>query len=157
MKQEYSCPDFARLIAQLEQTKSNHPVETFNIGEYTCYITKNKYGAWLAYVDVTDFNELHVSEYDIFDEVLPFHCGCTFAQWTSKLNDMPFESERFLIGCDWNHGISGNLYSAVTSMTIDEMMGVERVSIEDVKHNLEEVIEMLPELRLKMTIRGEAL
>jgi len=145
--------DLASFLNDLNHRTDLKKTYVFKIKEFTCYITKNPVGAWLAYVDVTDYPELHGTmsdrSYKLICKVLPFHGGCTYYSSTDAIGELTFEEERFLIGCDWCHNIT------MTSGSIAEMCGVEKVQIEEVKKNLEEVVEFIPELRLKMTIRGK--
>lgn len=135
------------------KTKKSDKVINVMIGNYTCYVTKNHHNGWLAYIDVTDYPEAQVFDFALIDSILPFHGGCTYSQWTDSIGNKKFDREHYLIGCDWCHGYDWSNWKTITTFD-NTVFGVEAVSFDNVLQNLHKVIEMMPEFRLKMTIRG---
>lgn len=134
------------IIEYLNRIKSEKfKMQTFSYSGYTYYITKNEIGAWLAYIDITDYPEIQSTDIDDYND-LSFHCGCTFAQWTSGTQSLPLEKMSFLIGCDWCHNTHFYKNDA------QNFLGIEDATIEEVKANMRTVIESLPTFRLKKII-----
>lgn len=144
-------PDLSNIITEyLNRIKSEKfEMQTFQYSGYTYYVTKNEIGAWLAYIDITNYPEIQSSDIDDYIN-LPFHCGCTFAQWTSGTQSLPLEKISFLIGCDWCHNTNFYKNSA------RNFLGIEDATIEEVKANMIEVIESLTTFRLKKIIEEGA-
>ena len=88
-------------------TEMQTPIKSSSYKGFDYFIVKSMLGAWLAYIDITDFPELQFKDTDEVDIYgLPFHGGCTYCGKTKHICDIEFNKQRKLIGCDWCHGTS---------------------------------------------------
>jgi len=109
------------------------------------YVTRSAvFDALLGYIDVSGINQLHFLDTEEADRYgLGFHGGCTFCRQTTCIGNLEFSETRFILGCDWAHGIG--------------MFAAENATVDDVVRNLKDVIDGLPAVILRRDIEGKCL